>query len=492
MSTWLHAQTVPDNYRLNNALNKSYRRTRINCYRSRTDVTSEHIWTAFSWYKLNRLSEDAENEIPSDNASLHYVTRAVARGVSTETAVNDANILIQNYLRDASNTIITFNTATAAAGSQALKEMLDADEAYTELNVRTMLTSAPNHKIHIYKCNKEDHRCYVILNNIDSPSVLFKIAAAIMLDMDHFNDTEVTKKFAEVWMTGQPDAIISVINDYFAEYDATKKEREFNKTLNTLISNLSEKKLRVYKAEITAAEDHITMLYNEIETATRALNEKKGKYLLYLTREEDKHAKDLVTFLKSCDKNITALKIENNITLTVVYHTTLMYYDPELLDHYFHSTRGNIVTEAAEWKQQLMKDIFMEQKYKLHIESTIAINLSENSFRYAPLEYYVETEARVGIPNPHHKYFNCWGDNESRIRRAISNADYITALTTAFAAMSGLNLSDTAVVNKFLSEELYYADYANTPCLEDTETGELISIMEYERRFSNASNETNE
>lgn len=489
MAIWLHTQTVPGNARLNNALNKAYRRTRINCYRSRTDVTSEHIWTAFSWYRLSRLSEDAENEIPSDNIPLHYVTRAVTRGVSPETAVNDANILIQNY--DATNTIITFNTATAAAGSQALKEMLDANEAYTELNVRTMLTSTPNHRIHIYKCNKEGYYCYVILNNIDSPNVLFKVAAAIMLDMDYFNNEEVTKKFAEAWMTGQPDAIIAVLTDYFAGYDANKKERAFNKALTALTSNLSERKLRTYKNEIKSAEDHIQMMYSEIETATRKLNQKKGEYLLCLTLKEDERIKDLTTFLRSCDKNITALTIENN-TLIVVYHTTLMYYDASLLDYYFNSSRGNIVTEAAEWKQQLLKDVFTEQKYKLHIESTIAINLAENTFKYVPMDYYVEIENRVGIPNPHHKYFNCWGDNESRIRRAILNVDYITALTTAFAAMSGLNLSDTAVVNKFLSEELYYADYANTPCLENTETGELITIMEYERRFRNASNETNE
>lgn len=97
-----------------------------------------------------------------------------------------------------------------------------------------------------------------------------------------------------------------------------------------------------------------------------------------------------------------------------------------------------------------------------------------------------------GIPNPHHKYYNCWGDNQSNIVRALVDKDYITAITTAFAATSGLNISDTAVMEKFVNDELPYR-YSDTPCLKNTATGELITINTYKRRFEdNASNETNE
>ena len=167
-----------------------------------------------------------------------------------------------------------------------------------------------------------------------------------------------------------------------------------------------------------------------------------------------------------------------------------MYFEETLLDPYFSSTRSNVVNEAPEWKQQLMKDLFKEKKYTLRIESTIWMNISRGNFQYFTITNLVPMEALWGIPNPHHRYYNCWGDNQPNIHRAIQNTDYLTALATAFAAMSGINLSDTAVMQKFITEELY--EFHNVPCLENAETGEVITIDEYERRFNNASDATNE
>ena len=92
-----------------------------------------------------------------------------------------------------------------------------------------------------------------------------------------------------------------------------------------------------------------------------------------------------------------------------------------------------------------------------------------------------------GMFNPHHYYYNCWGDNQSLITRALSEHDYITAILQAFAAIAGINVTDTAVITQFVEREI--PEFRNTPCIKVNTTNELITFTEYSRRFTeNASN----
>ena len=96
------------------------RRMRLNRYRSRTEVTGEHIIAAFSWLKLPVLTDEGTLE-SSEPGNVYYSTFSVPRGVPDEQALRDAQdtitgIIAANY----SNTFVTFNTASAANGSAAV------------------------------------------------------------------------------------------------------------------------------------------------------------------------------------------------------------------------------------------------------------------------------------------------------------------------------------------------------------------------------------
>jgi hypothetical protein len=348
-----------------------------------------------------------------------------------------------------------------------------------------MVTSTPNHKIHIYKTTTDEgKRMYLILNNVDTVTVLFKIAAAIMLDTGWFKEDMVT-----AWMSGNADDIITAVTSYYKEYNDTKKDREFNNALKSIVNNIVNAKKSTFEAEINRYQEDIRNYYDYIRTATEKLNDVKGRYLLQLTLNEDQKLTDLQKFIENCKENVGFLKANDN-AITIVYKTPLIYFDETLLKPYYDSHRENVINTAAPWKQQLLKDIFFEKKYTLLIESSIVMNLQTARFQYAPVGNYIQLSETVGIPNPHHKYYNCWGDNEPTIFRALQDADYVTAFTTAFAAMAGINLSDTAVVNKFVTQEI--DDYCTVPCLKNNDTGEIITFTEYERRYNNASNEVHE
>lgn len=486
---WLSepSSNIPEE--LQRACQLSTNRLSSNRYRSRTEVTDQLIATAFSWMRLPTL-KDGELQTTWRNW-LRYITKPIQRGTPTEEAVEHVKDAIARCVEsDHYYTVLTFNTATAAIPSEAVKEMLTNDtENYTELNVRTMLTSTPNHKIHVYQRNGlENQKLYIVLNNLDTPTVIFKLAAALMLIDKPFEDA--TEKFAQEWMTGDANRIYEVVREYYKEYNAGREERLFNETLTSLVQRVANTKKQFYDRSITEKQGEINRYYEYIAEAMQQINKLKGEYLLQMTLDEDTKIKDLQDYLKTCRDKISHIEVYDS-TLTIIYHTALMYFEETLLEPYFKSTRGNIINGAEAWLQQLIKDVFLNKKYTLNIESGIQINLDTHTFRYVrPTQYGIYSHNAKGIPNPHHEYYNCWGDNQPIIHQALNNSDFLTAILTAFAAMAGINLSDTAVIEKFVTRELY--DYRDYRCLLNNESGELITIKEYERRFNDASSETDE
>ena len=147
---WLSDPTTECPQELRQAASIARMYTIIDCYRSRTNVTAEHIQTAFSWMRMPTIIEDRLSDI--NRNYIKYSTRAIKRGIAPEEAVTEATSIIENTTHCGyDNIFLTLNTATAAAASEAVKRMLDESEAFEELDVRTMLISSPTHKIHIFR-----------------------------------------------------------------------------------------------------------------------------------------------------------------------------------------------------------------------------------------------------------------------------------------------------------------------------------------------------
>ena len=485
---WITPSTIAVPEELDNAYRVSWNRMSINRYRSRTDVTEPQIATAFSYLRLLDISKDPATV---NRRAIRYVTRAVQRGVDPETAFTNATAEIVGALEfNYPYTIIMFNTANAATNSEKLLTFLTESDIYTELNVRTMVTSTPNHKIHIFERtitvnNEEDRKLYIILNNVDTPEVLFKTAAALMMSTNYFG--EDTEKIAEAWMTGDGTKVSTLIIERYKEYREVLTRKRFDDSIQLILTSLTETKRHNYDYRIRNLEREINDHYKRIRELMDALNKVKGAYLLSITMNEDDKAKQLIDFLNVCKDKISFIEAHGN-ELRLVYKTPLVYFDGNLLANYFASTLRNSVNTSPDWEQKLLKDIFIDKKYTLFIESGIALNLNDSTFRnLRPSSVNVHEN---GIPNPHHMYYDCWGDYTPEITRALQDSDYVTAITTAFAAMGGINLADTAVVDKFVDDELH--SYRDFQCLKDNETSEYMTITEYKRRYENAPSETNE
>lgn len=489
MFTWLTPVETPAPNQLTQAETSLRRRMRINRYRSRTEVTNEHIMAAFSWLKLPVLTDEGTLET-TDPGNVYYGTFSVPRGVPDEQALRDAQdkitgVTAANY----SHAFITFNTASAANGSAAIKQWLDECMDYAELPVRPMLTTTPNHKIHVYVNNVTDNKMFVILNNVDTPAFIFKLGAALLTTYQKFGNK--TNEIAEKYLTGDGTEVYRTIHEYYAEYEAHAQERVLLEALNTMTTAIYENRERDLIRLIEDTQRSIDDMYRRISEYTERLNTHKANYLLFKLTDEDARVQELKTFLRNSYANITGLRAERG-AIHIAYKTPLVFFEPDAMQRYFDSTRPNVVNGAPNWVQQLLKDLFINRTKQLLIETGAIISIENPQINYRnPASIRTDVYAPrefSGIPNPHHHYYNCWGDNKPNILRALEEHDYVLAITQVFAAMGGLNLTDTPVMEKFIRNEL--REYKETPCIKDVATGEVITMNEFERRY-NASTQTN-
>ena len=176
--------------------------------------------------------------------------------------------------------------------------------------------------------------------------------------------------------------------------------------------------------------------------------------------------------------------IEYNVRrkqLSFVYETALIYFDQNAYDIYARSTRPNMVTTATAAIKSLLDDIFVTRMIKMHFVSGVQLNMETGDIQY--LDPYSTPYTVVdGLSNPHHKHFNCFGDNVSQLRQAVRNKDYVSAILQAESAIAGINIADATVFRIFVEDDLTRS--MAIPCLEVAATGERITIEEYIRRYN--------
>ena len=161
----------------------------------------------------------------------------------------------------------------------------------------------------------------------------------------------------------------------------------------------------------------------------------------------------------------------NDISITVTQ--PLLFWE----DEDFEDNKDGITFRSLSADQRkLLCDIFENRTIELLIEQQFSMNIDTAKIRSCR-DYVSEG---LGIPNPHHYYFDCWGDNGYHINKALASGDLVTALNQAIAATASFALSDGSVWSKFIESEL--REFPDYKCLKDTATGEIMTIEEYSER----------
>ena len=478
---WEQSPTLAMPAELDAAIRTAHRRTTLNVYRSRLNFDNELIYTAFSWLWLPIITD---NTVRDTNASFRFTTQALTRGDATQ-ATDEAYRVYTNISNTDGYSLTIFNSVNNSQAAIMLTERFLQEERLQQLNVRPVITLNVNHSIKMFTDNTGR---YFVISNQYTHELMFKLSAVMLNTYTPF-DEEYRSALAQAYLSGTADNVINAIGNRYADIVRLRQETRMVQAIENLTLNLDAGELQRIEDSIRDKEETIRQEYTRIDQLYANLRELQAQYVLKLTEDTSAAEEQLKTFLMSSRDHFRYIEYnERRKLLNFVYETALIYFDQNAYDIYARSTRPNMVTNATPAIKSLLDDIFVTRMIKMHFVSGVQLNMETGDIRY--LDPYSTPDTVVdGLPNPHHKHFNCFGDNVSQLRQAIRNKDYVSAILQAESAIAGINIADATVFRRFVENDLAYS--IAIPCLEVATTGERITIEEYIRRYNDAPNQTN-
>ena len=478
---WEQSPTLAMPTELDAAISIARRRTNLNVYRSRLNFDNEFIYTAFSWLWLPIITN---NTVRDTNAAFRFTTQALTRGDAVQ-ATNEAYIVYTNICNIDGYSLTIFNSVNNSQAATMLTERFLQEERLQQLNVRPVITLNVNHSIKMFTDNAGR---YFVISNQYTHELMFKLSAVMLNAYTPF-DEEYRSALAQAYLSGAADNVINAIGNRYADIARLRQETRMVQAIENLTLNLDSGELQRIENNIRDEEEAIRQAYAHIDQLYIRLREFQAQYLLKLTEDVSAAEEQLKTFLMSSRNHFRYIEYSTRRKqLNFVYETALIYFDQGAYDIYARSTRPNMVTNATPEIKSLLDDIFVTHTIKMHFVSGVQLNMETGDIRY--LDPYSTPDTVVdGLSNPHHKHFNCFGDNVSQLRQAVRNKDYVSAILQAESAIAGINIADATVFRRFVEDDLTH----NTaiPCLEVAATGERITIEEYIRRYNNAPDQTN-
>ena len=478
---WEQSPTLAMPAELDTAIRTAHRRTNLNIYRSRLNFDNEFIYTAFSWLWLPIITD---NTVRDTHASFRFTTQALTRGDATQ-ATDEAYRVYTNISNTDGYSLTIFNSVNNSQAAIMLTERFLQEERLQQLNVRPVITLNVNHSIKMFTDNTGR---YFVISNQYTHELMFKLSA-VMLNVYTPFDEEYRSALAQAYLSGTADNVINAIGNRYADIVRLRQETRMVQAIENLTLNLDAGELQRIEDSIRDKEETIRQEYARIDQLYANLRELQAQYVLKLTEDTSAAEEQLKTFLMSSRDHFRYIEYnERRKLLNFVYETALIYFDQNAYDIYARSTRPNMVTNATPAIKSLLDDIFVTRMIKMHFVSGVQLNMETGDIRY--LDPYSTPDTVVdGLSNPHHKHFNCFGDNVSQLRRAVRNKDYVSAILQAESAIAGINIADAAVFRRVVENDLTYS--TAIPCLEVAATGERITIEEYIRRYNDAPNQTN-
>ena len=478
---WEQSPTLAMPAELDAAIRTAHRRTNLNVYRSRLNFDNEFIYTAFSWLWLPIITD---NTVRDTNTSFRFTTQALTRGDAAQ-ATDEAYRVYTNICNIDGYSLTIFNSVNNSQAAIMLTERLLQEERLQQLNVRPVITLNVNHSIKMFTDNTGR---YFVISNQYTHELMFKLSAVMLNAYTPF-DEEYRNALAQAYLSGAADNVINAIGNRYADIIRLRQETRIVQAIENLTLNLDSGELQRIENNIRDQEEAIRQAYAQIDQMYTYLRELQAQYVLKLTEDVSAAEEQLKTFLMSSRNHFRYIEYNaRRKQLNFVYETALIYFDQGAYDIYARSTRPNMVTNTAPALRSLLDDIFVTHMIKMHFVSGVQLNMETGDIRY--LDPYSTPDTVVdGLSNPHHKHFNCFGDNVSQLRQAVRNKDYVSAILQAESAIAGINIADATVFRRFVEEDLTYN--SAIPCLEVAATGERMTIEEYIRRYNNAPDQTN-
>ena len=430
----------------------------------------------------------------------------------------DTEININNVITHVTDALVFPSTVTGSPiGSRVMiinyksKERLERDAAIIERNpafkkadkeTTVFLTTTPYETVRLYEIHSDDGIVMVLLAQALTNDTVHRVgqllfaaqcnAIAESPEIKPITDAIFKENLSIKFLNGALGGLVEFLEDNFLKEIIEKqlKEQEEKRAKALLEAVAKIPNLRIKRArqlvEDTQAEymRRLENLHAYEAKYTNALTE------LALAQTTESTVNDaLKTFLKALGNKLRYINVMND-NLQIIADTELMFFDATKLKMYEQNPRSDLNLAQA-WVKALVEDVFKTKKAKLHMTAGFTINMvsgSLNALRAGTVNNDLFTEdARTGIPNPHHEFYNCFGDNRTVCAELVQKGKLDEALMTMYAALGAINISDTAVFNKFLRS--LGCDYYSLPYIE--KDGELLTPVQYKALYEKSIKEGN-
>ena len=201
----------------------------------------------------------------------------------------------------------------------------------------------------------------------------------------------------------------------------------------------------------------------------------------------DADVEPLKNALERC-KNVQLADVTNDGCMILHIKTSISNYrraDVEMW--YKHPESVNSVTRRPA-VAKVLKELFLDNpdKYQLLVETRVNVPIAAG-------RNWNKTQQVNEMANPHIKYFNCFRQSQLEADKALAKRDYDTAIAIIISACSTITFTDSTVVRRMvdcMSDMM--ATNNQERCIKILETGECITLNEFQNRINNTEEVTEE
>ncbi len=257
---------------------------------------------------------------------------------------------------------------------------------------------------------------------------------------------ELIEKFAERF-DFRSEALKTQLKGFETQFERIKLEnvRYQMENIRENINNLERQFSNLY----TQLEEQKTMELGLVEKIRFGGGEESSEILDY--------------FL--CNKGLDLVFCDNG-KIQFIVKTFLTNFDPEMFERAIEKSHSFFYQEydtgrryknkamTDERIKRLMIEIFRKETMKIRVCAAYELDFANG--RYKGLKNYTYPVMMLNsyTPNMHIQYYGCLGNNETHIRRAVNNHDYVGAISACCASATNINFAESNTGTFFMQNIL--------------------------------------
>lgn len=317
-----------------------------------------------------------------------------------------------------------------------------------QLNVSLYLKETPKHRVRVY--SNEQH--IVVFTNkpifdsfeSDYTTLVRKLYAAIPLIMK-WNTKTISSKLLKSLGAEDHTVYWEMLCNFVEQNDFLKNLKYA--PIYELFDNISFMRAAPLKQKLSAKESDIRSYESALEKYYRERAQLLGE-LAQIENEKSAYDKDAVRLL--VDKNVIHGLRTDQLTngsgrLFFLCSAQLTAYDKRAAKNYINGS----CFEKDSILQKFYQHVFLDEELMLQFSEEVIFDFTNKTILAGHGYASRLIDFNTAIPNPHHWYFNCWGNYKTQLLRMLADCNLEGAFYTVKNAIGSLNFTDGAVLGRF-------------------------------------------